>query len=198
MLIRGDILQEGIIEKIHYNLRQNVSEHRYNHTLGVIDAAVYLAKKYEENEDHAYLAALLHDYAKHFTRDQIFEYMESNSLEADEIMINTHQLLHGKIAAHIAKREYGICNQNVLNAIEFHTTGRRQMSRLEKIIYLADFIELGRDYTGVEELRTLAEEDLNRAVLLALNNTIKYVIHIEKVLHTNTIEARNTLLLKGN
>lgn len=191
-------MKTNIIEEIHYNLKKNVTDNRYRHTLGVADAAVYLAKKYGENEDDAYLAALLHDYAKYFTREEIYEYIRQHKLEIDEIMANVYQLLHGKVAAHIARDQYGIKNQNILNAIEYHTTGRKKMSKLEKIIYLADFIELGRDYTGVEELRIVAEQDLNRAVLLALNNTIIYVISIEKILHTNTIEARNSLLLEIN
>lgn len=196
-ILRGDVLGNDLIKEIHSNLRQNISNHRYNHTMGVIKSAVYLAKKYGENEKDAYLAALLHDYAKYFTREEIYEYVRQKDIQIDDIMSNVYELLHGKIAAHIAQNQYGIKDQNILNAIEYHTTGRKNMSKLEKIIYLADFIEPGREYSGVVRLREVADENLDRAVLLALNNTIKFVIHIEKILHTNTIEARNTLLLEG-
>lgn len=184
-------------EEIHYKLKQNVSSDRYAHTLGVIDAAVYLAKKYDDDEEAAYIAALLHDYAKGFSKEQLYDYIAKNNLEIDETMAKAYQLIHGKVAAHIAKEQFNINDQNILNSIEYHTTGRKKMSNLEKIIYLADFIELGRNYSGVEELRMVAEQNLDKAVLLALNNTIKYVISIEKLLHTNTIEARNTLLSEG-
>ncbi len=189
-------MKSDLIKEIDYKLKQNVSSHRYSHSLGVADAAVYLAKKHGEDEESAYIAGLLHDYAKGFSKEEIEKYISQNNLLIDEIMSNVYQLLHGKIAAHIAKKEFSINNKDILNAIEYHTTGRKKMSNLEKIIYLADFIEIGRDYVGVEELRIVAEQDLNKAVLLALNNTIKYVISIEKLLHTNTIEARNTLLLE--
>ncbi len=184
------------IDRIQNSLKENVSEHRYIHTLGVMKAAVNLAKKYNEDEKSAYIAALLHDYAKNFSQKQLNEYMTNNNLYADEIMINAYQLLHGKVAAHIAKTEFNIQNDDILNAIEYHTTGREKMSKLEKIIYLADFIEENRTYHGVEELRKVAYEDLNKAVLQALNNTIKYVLSLEGLLHLNTIEARNSLLIE--
>ncbi|HZK57949.1 MAG TPA: bis(5'-nucleosyl)-tetraphosphatase (symmetrical) YqeK [Clostridia bacterium] len=184
-----------LAERIHFKLKQNMSPHRYRHTMGVVDSAVCLAKKYDVDAQTAYIAALLHDYAKDFSEEQTQVYISRNDLVVDEIMSNVYQLLHGKIAAHIAREQFNINDKDILNAIEHHTTGRKRMSKLEKIIYLADFIEPGRDYAGVEELRIVAEQDLDKAVLLALDNTIKYVISMGKLLHTNTIEARNTLLL---
>ena len=189
-------MKSDLIEKIHYRLKQDMSPQRYEHTQGVVDAAIYLASKYDVDREAAHIAALLHDYAKDFSKEQMKGYISRNGLTVDDIMLNVHQLLHGKIAAHIAKEQFNIHNEDVLNAIEYHTTGRKRMSKLEKIIYLADFIEPGRNYAGVEELRKVAEQNLNGAVLLALNNTIKYVISMEKLLHTNTIEARNALLLE--
>ena len=122
--------------------------------------------------------------------------INQNDLIIDEIMSSAYELLHGKIAAHIAKKKFNVNNEDILNAIEYHTTGRKGMSKLEKIIYLADFIESGRNYAGVEELRTVAEQNLNKAVLLALDNTIKYVVSTRKLLHINTVEARNIILLE--
>lgn len=197
ILIEVNILKSNLIEKIHHRLKQDISPQRYKHTQGVVDAAVYLATKYGADKEAAYIAALLHDYAKDFSKEQTKDYIGRNGLTVDEIMLSVHQLLHGKIAAHIAREQFNIRNKDILNAIEYHTTGRKKMSKLEKIIYLADFIEPGRNYAGVGELREVAEQNLNKAVLLALNNTIKYVISMEKPLHTNTIEARNTLLLEG-
>ena len=190
-------MEKDKLEEVHNKLKQRVSSHRYNHILGVIDAAVYLARKYDENEEAAYIAALFHDYAKKLSKEQLEAYILKHNLEIDEIMHNAYQLIHGKVAAHIAKHNYNITDENILNAIEYHTTGRKGMSKLEKIIYLADFIELGRDYPGVEDLRITAEESLDNGVLQALNNTINYVLSMGNLLHTNTIEARNYILLEG-
>lgn len=185
-----------IIAEVMDNIKSHMSERRYIHTLGVVDAAVYLAEKYGENIQDATLAALLHDYAKDYSEAELKKYISENGISVDDILLEAYQLLHGKIAAHIAKNQYNITNQNILNAIENHTTGCKNMSTLEKIIYLADFIEVGRSYPGVDDLRLVAEEDLDKAVLKALNNTIIYVLSIEKLLHPNTIYARNEILVK--
>ncbi|ABW19287.1 bis(5'-nucleosyl)-tetraphosphatase (symmetrical) YqeK [Alkaliphilus oremlandii] len=190
------ILREEVIRQIHQQLKNNVSERRYRHILGVIDAAVYLARKYDENEESAYIAALFHDYAKNYSKEELMQYMNQYDLKTDEIMQSTYQLLHGKVGAHIARISYNIDNEDILNAIEYHTTGRKGMSKLEKIIYLADFIELGRDYPGVEDLRLISEEGLDKAMVQALNNTIGYVLSMGSLLHTNTIEARNEIIIQ--
>lgn len=187
-------MDQHLIAQIENRLKEVMSEKRYNHTLGVVDAAIYLAKKYGESQWDAQIAALLHDFAKDFSEKMLKDYVLKHHLQADEILMDTYQLLHGKVAADIAKKEFKITNQNILNAIESHTTGCTNMSLLEKIIYLADFIEVGRDYPGVDELRLLAEENLDKALLRAFNNTITYVISIEKPLHPNTIYARNEIL----
>lgn len=185
-----------LIKKIVCELKKKTTPKRYNHTIGVVDAAVYLAQKYGESTYDAKIAALLHDFAKDFTREQLMDYIRKNDLKVDEIMLRTHELLHGKVASHIAENDFGIKNKNILNAIENHTTGRKNMSKLEKIIYLADFIELGRNYPGVDTLRQIAEEDLDKAILKAFNNTIVYVISLDELLHPNTLYARNEILEK--
>ncbi len=187
-------MNRQLIEAIESRLREVINPKRYRHTMGVVDAAVYLANKYGGNAADAHLAALLHDFAKDFSEAQLKAYVDKNQLEVDEILMEAHELLHGKVGAHIAKKEFHIENEAILKAIENHTTGSTNMSTLEKIIYLADFIEVGRDYPGVDDLRQLAEESLDKAVLKAFNNTIVYVISIEKPLHPNTIYARNEIL----
>ncbi len=189
-------MKTSLIEKIRYRLKQNVSSHRYEHSLGVANIAIYLANKHNVDEESAHIAALLHDYAKEFSKEQVEGYISKNNLIIDEIMSNTYQLLHGKIAAHIAKKQFDINNDDILNAIEYHTTGRKKMSKLEKIIYIADFMESATDHIDIEKLKKDAKQNLNKAVLLALDNTIKYVVSTGKLLHTDTVEARNTLLLK--
>ncbi|ABR48467.1 metal dependent phosphohydrolase [Alkaliphilus metalliredigens QYMF] len=184
-----------IVKRIDEELKKVLTYERYIHTQGVVDAALYLARKYNEDSQEAEIAALMHDYAKGFSKIEALGFIQKHKVEIDEVLLEAHQLLHGKIAAHIARNEFQIDNENILNAIENHTTGRLNMSKLEKIIYLADFIEIGRTYAGVDDLRIVAEEDLDKAVLQALNNTMKYVLSIEKLLHPNTLLARNQLLI---
>lgn len=189
-------MKQALIEDITSKLKEVMQEKRYIHTLGVVDAAVYLAEKYGANVEDARIAALLHDFAKDFSEAELKSYIRHHRLEVDSILMEAYQLLHGKVAAAIAEKDFNIANKDILNAIEYHTTGREHMSILEKIIYLADFIEVGRNYPGVDELRLQAEADLDKAMLLAFDNTIKYVLEIEKLLHPNTIMARNELLSK--
>lgn len=189
-------MKEALIEDIHRKLREVMHEKRYEHTLGVVEAAVYLAGKYGANAEDARIAALLHDYAKDFSEEELKNYIRHHKLEADNILMDAYQLLHGKVAAAIAEKDFKIESKDILNAIENHTTGREHMSLLEKIIYLADFIEVGRNYPGADDLRLRAEEDLDKAMLFAFNNTIKYVLEIGKLLHPNTVLARNEVLSK--
>lgn len=187
-------MDQNLIMRIEERLREVVNPKRYQHTLGVVEAAVYLADKYHVNREDARIAAYLHDFAKDFTKAELMDYIEKYGIEVDPLLLEAYQLLHGKIAADIAKREFHIENEDILKAIENHTTGDVGMSPLEKIIYVADFIEVGRDYPGVEDLRILAEEDLDKAMLQAIDNTIRYVISIKKLLHPKTVYARNEIL----
>ncbi len=189
-------MNQQMISEIEKSLKAVMQQKRYTHTMGVVDAAIYLANKYGADTEEARIAALLHDYAKDFSEEELKSYVIQHQLEADKVLLEAYQLLHGKVAASIAEKRFFITNKDILNAIENHTTGRENMSTLEKIIYLADFIEVGRSYPGVDELRLKAEESLDKAVLMAFNNTIKYVLDIEKLLHPNTILARNEILSK--
>ena len=122
-------------------------------------------------------------------------------IKLDPVSLSQKELIHAPVGAKIAKHIFKIKDKDILTAIEYHTYGKKNMTKLEKIIYLADLIELGRDYPGVEELRALAEKDLDRAVLKALDNSIIHVIAKGGLIHPNTIEARlfiNELNIKRN
>lgn len=174
-----------------------ITKKRYKHTIGVVETSKKLAKKYGEDPKKAKIAALLHDCAKCFNNDDFEAYIDRYDIELDDVEKSEYELIHGKIGKYIAKERFGIYDQDILNSIEYHTTGRVDMSILEKIVYIADFIEPEREYDGVEDLRKLAFEDLDKALLKAFDNTIKYVISIRKMIHPRTIEARNHLLKNG-
>lgn len=182
-------------EQIHKYLREVLNEKRYNHTLGVVKASEILAKRYECDLEKAKFAALLHDVAKYKTDDEILLILQSENVHVDEVTRRYPQIMHGFCGAYIAKHKMGIEDVEVLDAITYHTTGKENMNILEKVVCLADFIEEGRNYEGVEELRTLSMESLDRALAKAFDNTISYIINRGGLIHLETIKARNYLLI---
>ncbi|HCX65877.1 MAG TPA: phosphohydrolase [Eubacteriaceae bacterium] len=183
-------------KEMQKQLKSMLSEKRWDHTLGVVETAKELAVHYKINEEKAEIAALCHDCAKEFSKNQLLEYVREYQIPVDEVTLYEPELLHGPVGRVVAKEELGITDEEVLEAIENHTTGDVDMSMLEKIIYLADFIEPTRQYQGVEALRSLAFENLDHALIQSFDNTIAYVISLHSVLHPKTIKARNQLIIK--
>lgn len=177
-------------------LQDKLSVRRYEHVIGVKDTAVKLARTYGEDEEKALLAALLHDCAKNMVDSELLKLVKDYGYIPDKIEMQSPQLLHGRAAAIIAKNEMGIVDVSICDAVTYHTTGREGMALLEKIIYIADYIEPSRYFPGVEALRKESFTNLDRAMLMSLENTIKYIIDRGQLLHTNTIEARNYFLLE--
>lgn len=183
-------------ENMKEKIREQLTPYRYEHTLGVVEAAIELAHKYQVEEEDAKIAALLHDCAKDKDKETLLKIAKENNLELDQVVKMQPSLLHGPIGSIIVQKNFGIKNRNILSAIRYHTTGRAHMTTLEKIIYLADYIEKGRDFPGVEKLRQAAQKDLNYALLLSFDHTIRYILEKENLLHLNTIKARNDILIK--
>ena len=184
------------IDQIHDYLKQNIGESRYIHTLGVIKTAKELAKLNNEDESKAELAALVHDIAKQMPVPEQINILESNGITIDIITKNSPQVLHGFVGAILAKSLIGIEDEDVINAIKNHTVARKNMSTLEKIIYIADYIEPNRKYPGVDELRRVTYENLNEGVLKGIENTIAFVMSRRQLVHPDTIDARNYLILE--
>lgn len=182
------------IKGISHQVKGMISERRYVHTVNVAKTSVKLAVLYGEDPAKAETAALLHDIARDIQCEQVFASCRKYGIIADEVEKAVPELLHGKIGALIAREKFGVTDAEVLDAIRFHTTGRRGMSTLEKIVFIADMIEPERDYPGVGDLRELAVIDLNRSVVAGLNSTIRYVLERNLLIHPSSIEARNSLL----
>lgn len=186
-------------EKIKDGLRENLNDKRHRHVLMVAESAQKLAEVYNINQDKALAAALLHDYAKGMSAENIESYIVKYDIKFDDLELESPELMHGRIARYIALYEYGIQDTDILNSVEFHTTGRKYMSFFEMIIILADYIEEGRDYQGVDEIRALSYNNPERALLLALNGTLIHLISQGKKIHPRSIEARNYLIdIKSN
>lgn len=177
------------IEKIKAHIEKNFSEKRKKHTYGVVHTACELAKQYGCDVYKAELAALFHDLYRSIPVNVLNYHVKH--LELDSKYIDNANLSHGKIAALMIQRDYGITDQDIINAVSYHTTGRANMSLLEKIIYIADAIEPNRNYPGVDELREIVKSNLDKACFMSLSRTIDYVASEGKYLDEDTIRAKN-------
>lgn len=185
------LTEAEMIEK----LRAALKESRFIHTLGVADTAVYLAEKYGADKEKARIAGLLHDCAKNIPGDVAIEYCRERGVPLKEVCIYEHSLIHAYLGSYLAKCEYGVEDEEILTAIYYHTTGKEDMSLLEKIIYVADTIEPSRTQAGVASLREVAENDLDGALLRAIDSTIRHIINKGGILDTDTVAARNYLMI---
>lgn len=149
---------------------------RFAHTLGVEFTAAALAMKYQADVTDAQIAGLLHDCAKCLTDEKRVSICEKHQIPMTDIERRNPFLLHAKVGEYLAREKYGITNPDILNAIRFHTTGRENMSLLERIVFVADYIEPGRRQApNLTEIRQLAFTDLNAAMLKILEDTLSYL-----------------------
>jgi predicted HD superfamily hydrolase involved in NAD metabolism len=186
-----------VYDSINENIKVRLSKERYKHTIGVEEEAVKLAQVYGEDMGKARVAAIAHDCLKYVEDYELINMAENYGIAIDEIQLNFPQLLHGPVGAAYCREKFGIDDEDILNSIAYHTTGRKGMSKLEKIIYLSDTIESGRYFLGINDIRKYAPEDIDRSLILSCNNTLAYVISRNFLIHPLTIEFRNSLILKG-
>lgn len=187
----------NIYENIKNEIKLILSEKRFEHSLRVEVEAVKLADIYGSDGEKVRVASIAHDYAKSYSDKELIKMAQKYGINIDEIQYNFPQLLHGPVAAHICREKFGINDMDILNAISNHTTGRSGMSLLEKIVYLADVIESGRYFPGIEHIRKQAIGNIDNALLLACNSTLIYITQENYLIHPLTIDFRNSLLLKG-
>ena len=157
-------------------VRSRLSDKRYEHTINVKKMAVKLAKQYGVDEEKAALAALLHDSAKELSKDEMRAIMQAHPELADGGESRPAPVWHGICAAILARTEWGVEDEAVLSAIACHTAGKPGMSKLDKIVYLADMSSAERDWPGVNRLRKLERKDLDAAMLMALKQTNDFVL----------------------
>ncbi len=170
------------MKKIKKYLKKHLTKERYHHTVGVAYTAMSMAMKYNPQPDNnefmikAEVAGLLHDCAKCMDNDKKIRICNKNQISYSKIEAENPYLLHGKVGAYIARKEFDILDEDILNAITWHTTGRPDMSLLEKIIFVADYIEPSRrPIPELNLIRQLAFTDINQAVIKILENTLKYL-----------------------
>lgn len=184
------------LEEITAQLKNTLSEKRFIHTIGVAEAAKELAARWGVDEDRAYLAGLVHDCAKELSVDETIKRLKEDGYGFEDGEDEFPALLHAPLGAVLAKEKFGIDDEEILNAVRYHTTGRKGMTLLEKIVYVADFIEPGRQYSEAKIVAELAKTDIDAAVLREADMVIKFTIDRGRAVHPRTITARNSFLKK--
>lgn len=185
------------IDSIISFLYDNLDSQRITHSLNTAGMASKLAKIHGEDSDKAYIAGLLHDIAKGMCSRGLAKAAKDYGIVADEYEQNNQELLHGRLGAAMANKLFGINDENVLNAIRWHTTGRAGMSLLEKIVYLADLTEPSRNFENLDSIRELAQKDIDSAMCLALQRVMEFVKRKGFAIHPNSIKAYNDLSKGG-
>lgn len=183
------------VEDIRARLEKTLTPKRYLHSINVMHTAVQLAQRYGEDVDKAALAGLLHDCARDIMKKDALKLCDKYGISTDEVSRLQPELLHGRLGARLAREDYGIDCPSVLKAIECHTMGSPDMDLLCRIIFVADYIEPARTFPEASDIRKTAFEDLDRAMLLGIDSTIRYILHKGGLLHPDTVETRNWLLL---
>ncbi|HEY5584246.1 MAG TPA: bis(5'-nucleosyl)-tetraphosphatase (symmetrical) YqeK [Ruminiclostridium sp.] len=176
-------------------LKKSLKPNRYIHSVNTMKVAISLAEHYGENTDAAAIAGLLHDCAKNLNDDDTKKYCTLSGIELNEVEQKQVFLMHGAVGAIIAKEKYGVNDESILNAIKYHSTGFSKMSMMDKLVFLADCIEPGRTHYEVYGVRRLAYENIDKALICAFDNIIKYIIKQKGLIHPFTIEARNNILI---
>ena len=167
-------------------IRELMGDYRYEHSVNVADEAVTLAELYGGDVDKAYTAGILHDVTKELPNDKQLQ------------IIQAPKLWHAISGSVYIQTELGITDLDIINAIRYHTTGRANMSLLEKIIYIADYTAKGRDYNGVEVMRELSRKSLEDAMIFSYQFTINKLSSLESAIHPDEIYGYNDIVLKRN
>ena len=187
------------IDEIESWLKENLCEERYIHSLGVMEAAVELAQMFNMDVEKAKITGLLHDAAKCFSNEKLLEIIHQHIPEVHDCELLNYKTLHAPVSAYLAKSQFGIEDQEILDAIRWHTLGRCNMSDFEKIIFLADKIEARtRDKEFRHQCLELLKEDkgLDKALFKCFEATIKSLVDRRLAICHITIDVYNELLEK--
>lgn len=171
-----------------------IGEKRFQHSLGVMKTAKHYCEKLGADVEKGQIAGLFHDCGKFMDKKLAFDFIKEHGLEYKLEYLENYQLLHPHLGADVAKIVFNVTDEEILNAIRFHTTLRENPTLLEKIIFITDAIEPGRDFEGVDKLRSLTEENIDKGILYSLEDTILAIINKKKYLGIETVLARNYFL----
>ena len=177
-------------------LKEKLLPKRYVHSLNVADSARDLAERYGYDTEKAYFAGLVHDIMKNASDEEQLQIMEKGGIILSRTEKNNPKLWHAMAGECYLRTEMGITDKEILSAVRYHTTGKAGMSLLDKIVYIADYISVERDYSDVDVMRELAtEKGLDEAALYALKYSVATLSQKEKLIHPDSIEYYNELIL---
>ena len=182
------------VNELEEFMKVNLNPARYTHSLGVEKMARELAEIYGADSEKAAFAGRYHDIAKCFTPDVMNKYVRDFGL--DEMYIDNNPLAHSKVAACILENEFGVKDEEVLDAVRSHTTGRGNMSLLEEIVYVSDAIEENRSYPELKALQERARTDIDGACLFIMDYTLDSLAKKGRVPDRDTVEARQYIIDK--
>lgn len=185
----GEFTSHSRNDIIEY-VKGSISKKRLNHVLSVEKTAVELASHYGENIEKVSIAALVHDIAKERPDEEMRDLIISENMDL-ELLQYGNNIWHGPAGANIVQTHFGITDEEILNAIRNHTVGSPEMSLVEKIIFVADYIEPGRSFPGVEEARRLAFSNVDSAVSYATEKTLEHLIKNKIQIYPKSIETYN-------
>lgn len=175
-------------------VNEQLTDHRYQHTIGVMNSAIELAERFGADVKKAEMAAIFHDYAKFHPKEEMKACIIAKDMPSDLLEYNS-ELWHAPVGAYLVETKVGITDREILEAIRYHTSGRANMSLLEKVVYLADYIEPGRHFPGVEEVRELAQRDLDEALIQAVKNSILFLMKKNQSVYPLTLTMYNDLVM---
>jgi len=193
LMEKGKDGSEMTIEEMRVLLAQSLKPKRYEHSIRVYETALQMAEHYKADRDKVALAALLHDCGRQVPVKESTTKARSLGIPVDAVEEAQPVLLHAKLGVYFAVHKYGVEDPEILDAIRFHSTGTVDMGKTAKIIFLADLIEPGRDFEGVEELKKVSFEDLDKAMFLSYDNTIRYLLDDKALIHPDAIAGYNQL-----
>lgn len=178
------------IYEIRRRLQAKLSPERYEHTLSVYYSCIALAMRYDYDLEKAELAGLLHDCAKYYDNETIIKKCDKNQIQLTESELMAPSIIHAKLGAHMAEHKYGVTDPEILSAIACHTTGKPDMSLLDKILYVADYIEPRRtELPGLDKIRRLAFENLDDALFEMMDGILEFLEQTGAYTDTTTKEA---------
>ena len=193
-LANEDFLVEVDLEKI----KKRLGEKRYKHTLYVLEAASKLAKNLNLNQKKVKTAALLHDIAKSKNDEELKLILKDSRWNVDQMEAAILPILHAPAGAVIAEKEFGVEDQEVLEAIRYHTLGHPDMGKIAQVIYAADFISEDRQFSTLNEIRKKIERDFELGLYLITTNIIKYQLEQDNFIHPYSNDLRNKLLKRSD
>lgn len=177
-------------EALYNEVKNNLSEKRFKHSEGVVKRAIEYAEIYGVDIETVKLVAIAHDIAKELSKEQESALINKYDIQLDEIEKNNHNLLHAKIGAYICGDKYGFTD-DMVNAIKYHTTGRQNMSVLEKIIYLADATDATRAYEDIEDYVSIIKGSLDKGMCEVSKWVIGYLLENNKIIHLDSLKCYN-------